>query len=138
MTLREALAPALLAGLLASCSAFGTIIREGGAASGAAVGSLAGPGGAAAGAVLGGMAGELAAKSATGTQSLRVPVPAAHEVTEVALPMPGSGASQPMTLEFVIVGLVLAGAIRELWSLKKRDAEQQKQLDELWDRIVGK
>lgn len=130
--LREALPLAAL--VCASCSAFGSVIKEGGAAGGAAVGSLAGPGGAAAGAIIGGMAGDLAAEAATGTEALRVPIKRATD---------GGGAaplieSKPMTLEFVIVGLVLAGAIRELWALKRRDAEQQKQLDELWDHLMEK
>jgi hypothetical protein len=41
-----------------------------------------------------------------------------------------------MNLEIIIVILLLAVALRELWSLKAKDKEQQKQLDELWDHFM--
>lgn len=41
-----------------------------------------------------------------------------------------------MNLEIIIAILLLAAALRELWALKAKDKEQQKQLDELWDHFM--
>lgn len=43
-----------------------------------------------------------------------------------------------MNLEIIILLLVIGAAGRELWSLKAKDKDQQKQIDELWDRLAGK
>lgn len=135
--------PALLLVLLAAaapaCSAVGTFVRETGAAGGAAAGAaIGGPGGAAVGAVLGGVAGEYGAEAVSGTTALRVP--SAPVVSEVELPLPVRamqvGSEVSMNLEIIIAILLLAAALRELWALKAKDKEQQKQLDELWDHFM--
>lgn len=38
---------------------------------------------------------------------------------------------------YIIILLLVGGALgRELWALKAKDKDQQKQLDELWDLVT--
>lgn len=131
-------APLLL--LLCSCSFFGSMIRETGAATGAAAGALAGPAGAAAGAVIGGIAGEMAAEATTQTAAVRVPVLPAPQAAASASHQGTTTSTTSNDMDLVTIGLLAALIFlgRELFALKAKDAEQQKQLDDLWDRIAPK
>lgn len=70
----------------------------------------------------------------TGTEEIRIPL--------VAAPTQNVGSysqvptNQAMNLYIIILLLVAGVLARELWSLKARDKDQQKQLDELWDMFT--
>lgn len=75
--------------------------------------------------------GSAGSEALTGTEEIRVPI------------QPQGGGAPPqsshsMNLEIIILLLVVGAGARELWSLKAKDKEQQRQLDELWDRMMEK
>lgn len=77
--------------------------------------------------------GSITSEWLSGTEEIRVPVAAPQPGGPGAVSQPNDSA---MNLYIIILLLVSGGLARELWSLKARDKDQQKQLDELWDMLT--
>ena len=80
--------------------------------------------------------GSVASEWLTGTEEIRIPLtsPVTSPVTSPATSPVGTEGTMNL---YVIILLLVGGALgRELWSLKAKDKEQQKQLDELWDMFT--